>query len=186
MNPCYFPVGVGAAASPMSSMMMSGTKRLSRQKDWSRPETTATDAINEDDEQIALKLENYVEVDNIEMVSINTHVRYIVFDSRVGKFMFRLGGLLAMKHASYVVLSNGKQTWSVPKETEHQGKKHTTRFFRVLNPYEMQQKRLETQRKDKDEATIIAQQQHEELQAKQAEIEKLKRVITKLSSGKKN
>lgn len=178
MNPCY-----PTAAAPM--MAMSGTKRLSRQKDWSRPETTTTDAINQDDEQIALKLENYVEVDNIDMVSINTHVRYMVFDTRVGKFMFRLGGLLAMKHTGYVVLSNGKQTWSVPKEAEHKDKKYTTRFFRVLNPYEMQQKRLETQKKDKDEVTLIAQQQHEELTKKQAEIDKLKRVISKLSQGTK-
>jgi len=167
----------------MPNLALSGTKRLSRQKDWSRPETTTTDAINQDDEQICQKLENYVEVDNIDYVSINTHVRYVVFDTRVGKYMFRLGGLLAMKHTSYVVLSNGKQTWSVPKESEHNKQKHTTRFYRILNPFEMQQKRLEAQKKDKDEATVIAQQQHEELQRKEAEIDKLKRVISKMSSS---
>lgn len=163
---------------------LSGTKRLSRQQGgFQRPETTVTDSINQDEAQIKLKLENYVEVKDIEMISVNTHVRYMVFDTRVGKYMFRLGGLLAMKHATYVVLSNGKQTWSVPKESEFNKQMYPTRFFRVLNPYEMKQKQFETQSKEKDEATMIAQQQHEELESQKAEIDKLKRVIAKLSGG---
>lgn len=165
---------------------LNGTKRLSRQQDWKRPETTATDAINQDEAQMMSKLENYVETDNIDYVSLNTHVRYQVFDTRVGKYLFRLGGLLAMKHPTYVVLSNGKQSWSVPKETEFQKQKHTTRFFRILTPFEMQQKRLEEQKKDKDEVTLVAQQQMQELQRKEAEIDQLKRVIAKMSSGSSN
>lgn len=162
---------------------LNGTKRLSRQQDWKRPETTATDAINQDEAQMNSKLENYVEVDNIDYVGINTHVRYVVFDTRVGKYLFRLGGLLAMKHPTYVVLSNGKQSWSVPKETEFNKQTHATRFFRILNPFEMQQKRLEEQKKDKDQVSLVAQQQMEELERKEAEIDQLKRVIAKMSNG---
>jgi hypothetical protein len=165
------------------NVALNGTKRLSRQQDWKRPETTATEAINQDEAQMLSKLENYVEVDNIDYVTINTHVRYVVFDTRVGKYLFRLGGLLAMKHPTYVVLSNGKQSWSVPKETEFEKQTKTTRFFRILNPFEMQQKRLEEEKKGKDEVSMVAQQQMEELERKKAEIDQLKQVIAKLSGG---
>jgi hypothetical protein len=168
---------------PLANPMLTNTKRYSRQKNWTRPQTTETDDINQNKEKIREKLENYVEVDNIDYVSQNTHIRYFVFDNRVGEYRFRLGGLLAMKHSSYVVLSNGSLTWSVPKETEHEGQTHKTRFFRVLTPYEMQEKKATQSEKEKDKTQVVAQQQMDQLQRQQAEIDKLKRVIMKLSNG---
>jgi hypothetical protein len=179
MNPYYG----NQPCIPVPNPLLNNTKRYSRQNNWSRPETTETDDINKNKEKIHEKLENYVEADNIDYVSQNTHIRYFVFDTRVGEYRFRLGGLLVMKHSSYVVLSNGSLTWSVPKETEHEGEKHKTRFFRVLTPYEMQEKKATKSEKEKDKTQIVAQQQVEQLEKQQAEIEKLKRVIMKLSNG---
>jgi len=96
-------------------------------------------------------------------------------------YKFRLGGLLAMKHTDYVVLSNGSLTWSVPKKTEHDSQKFPTRFYRILTPYEMQQKKADQNRQESDEKQIMVSQQMEELEKQKAEIEKLKRVIVKMS-----
>ena len=86
-----------------------------------------------------------------------------------------------MKHTDYVVLSNGSLTWSVPKKTEHMGKMYPTRFFRVLTPYEMQQKKAEENRQQSDQKEVVVNQQLDELERQKAEIEKLKRVIVKMS-----
>jgi hypothetical protein len=177
MNPNYqYP------CVPVQNPAFANTKRLSRQKDWTRPAKTETDDINDNPEKQREKLENYVEVDNIEFVGLNTHVRYYVFDTRVGKYMFRLGGLLAMKHSTYVVLSNGTRTWSVPKESEYEGKTYKTRFFRVLTPYEMQEKKAEHNRQEKDQSSVVVQQQLDQLESQKTEIEKLKRLIVKMSN----
>ena len=176
MNP-YYPNPCVPAGNPA----FTNTKRFSRQKGWARPEKTQTDDINDDLEKQKEKLENYLEVDNIDFVGANTHVRYYVFDTRVGKYMFRSGGLLAMKHSTYVVLSNGTLTWSVPKESEYEGKIHKTRFFRVLTPYEMQEKKAEQNRQEKDQKSVVVQQQQDELERQRAEIEKLKRLIVKMT-----
>ena len=177
MNP-YYP----APCPPVPNPAFSNTKRFSRQKNWERPAKTETDNINNDKEKIKEKLENYVEVENIDFVSAQTHVRYFVFDTRGADpgYKFRLGGLLAMKHTDYVVLSNGSLTWSVPKKTEHDGQKFPTRFFRILTPYEMQQKKAEENRQASDEKQVVVSQQMEELERQKAEIEKLKKVIVKM------
>ena len=177
MNPYQNP------CPPPPNPAMMNTKRFSRQKNWQRPDKTETDAINSDEQKVQEKLQNYVEVENIDYVSTNTHVRYFVFDTRGDDpgYKFRLGGLLAMKHTDYVVLSNGSLTWSVPKKTEHLGKNYPTRFYRVLTPYEMQQKKAEESRQQSDQKEVVVNQQLEEMERQKAEIEKLKRVIIKMS-----
>ena len=180
MNP-YYPNPCPAPPNPA----MMNTKRFSRQKNWVRPEKTETDKINEDEQKIQEKLQNYIEVENIDFVSSNTHVRYFVFDTRGDdpSYKFRSGGLLAMKHTDYVVLSNGNLTWSVPKKTEHLGKMYPTRFFRVYTPYEMQQKKADESRQENDQKQVVLSEQQQELERQKAEIEKLKRVIVKMSKN---
>jgi hypothetical protein len=80
-----------------------------------------TDKLDEDD--IMTKLEDYVKVENIAEVSLNTHVRYflLVTDKKKGTITrkFRLGGFLSKRdpEGKYVILSNGKTTWSVQVES---------------------------------------------------------------------
>lgn len=98
-------------------MNNNGTVRLSKDKGYKRPKRTKQQMLTP--EEIDQKLENYVEVDNIGDVPLNTHVRYFTIqtDKKTGrtKKLFRLGGFLINKdnHKKYVVLSNGKSTWSV-------------------------------------------------------------------------
>jgi hypothetical protein len=89
-------------------------------------------------EEVNDKLYDYVEVKNIKDVKLNTHVRYFVFkeDKKTNniKKLFRLGGYLVNKETAdkYVVLSNGKNTWSVQTDK--------TIFYRKLDSQEIMDK----------------------------------------------
>lgn len=71
---------------------------------------SATDKLSPDDIQDLL--EDYNEA-NITTIPINTHIRY--FQKINGKPKFRMGGFLSNNSGlpKYVVLNNGKKSWSV-------------------------------------------------------------------------
>ena len=89
------------------------TKRLSRDTSYTRPQKTYQEKLSADD--IEDKLEEYIKVDNISEVALNSHVRYFSYNPKTKKKEFRLGGFLVRKDNpdKYVVLSNGNQSWSV-------------------------------------------------------------------------
>lgn len=76
-----------------------------------RPKKTFQDKLTP--KQIQELLIDYIEVDNIKDVPIDTHIRYFVKDK--GKKLFRTGGFLLNKAKSdeYIVLTNRKISWSV-------------------------------------------------------------------------
>jgi hypothetical protein len=81
-----------------------------------RPKTTIQEKLTQ--QEIEEKLEDYTEVEDINKVPINTHIRYYTLKKDVnGKMtkVFRLGGQLKNKDNSdkYIILGNGKVTWSV-------------------------------------------------------------------------
>jgi len=80
--------------------------------DYKRPKHTATEKLS--NEQIQKLLEDYTKVENINNVPVGTHLRYFSIDENNNK-KFRRGGLLHNNKGlpDYVILSNGKQTWSV-------------------------------------------------------------------------
>jgi len=94
--------------------------------DYKRPKKTLTDKLSA--EEIKNKLEDYIEVEDISKVPLNSHLRYFTekYDEKKKKNskVFRLGGFLINKnnYDKYVVLSNvpdtgvinnNKKTWSV-------------------------------------------------------------------------
>lgn len=104
---------------------------------YKRPKKTYTDKLTDDD--IKAKLEDYVEVDDISMVPLNSHVRYFtekINEKKKKEKVFRLGGFLVNKsnYEKYVILSNVpetgfinpiKKTWSVNTKTSIFYKKQT-------------------------------------------------------------
>lgn len=68
-------------------------------------------------DEIAEKLQGYVQVDDISTVELSSHIRYFTSNDD-GSKTFRLGGFVYDKENAdtYVVLTTGKQTWSVPTE----------------------------------------------------------------------
>jgi hypothetical protein len=92
---------------------MTTFRRLSSDKTYKRPETTFQDTLSK--EEIEEKLKDYIKVDDINKVALNTHIRYFVVDENTKEKSFRLGGFLMNKDKSdkYIVLKNGSQSWSV-------------------------------------------------------------------------
>jgi hypothetical protein len=114
---------------------------------FNRPTTTYTDTL-QNKKAMQEKLKNYIRVDDIEDVSINTHVRYVTLD-KTKKQVFRLGGLLKKIHSKYVSLSNGTYTWSVQRyHYENEGDEEPvfeTIFFRIIPKEEQYVKVIKSQ-----------------------------------------
>jgi len=92
---------------------MSTYRRLSNDKTYKRPKTTFQETLSK--EEIEEKLKDYIKVEDINKVPLNTHIRYFQVDEKTNDKVFRLGGFLINKDNSdkYIVLGNGSQSWSV-------------------------------------------------------------------------
>ena len=140
---------------PIVKNNIAKTQRLTN-SNYKRPKTTYTDTIQNKKDMLE-KLKNYEPVDDIDDISLNTHVRYVTLDRKTKKQVFRLGGLLTKKHSRYVICSNGRFSWSVQRyhyNDEDEDPIFETKFWKVLTKEELMRK------------TILEQQQ---------EIEKLKK-----------
>ena len=118
---------------------------------YTRPNQTITDTL-QDPDAYKQKLKGYTEVTDIDFVTVNTHVRYFVYDLSDNRWKFRTGGLLKRKHQKYVVLSNGKYTWSVQREINNSqtGDVWETKFFKILSKQELTDIALERQQDEID------------------------------------
>lgn len=85
--------------------------KRSTKDNYKRPKTTAQDKLTP--KEIQDLLADYVEVENIKDVPLDTHIRYFLKDK--GKKLFRTGGFLVNKRESdkYIILTNRKISWSV-------------------------------------------------------------------------
>jgi hypothetical protein len=91
------------------------TTRLSRDTTYKKKNNSYQNNLSPN--EIKKKLEEYQQVESIYDVDLNTHLRYFTLDKN-GKKQFRLGGFLTKinKENKYVILSNGKLSWSVQIE----------------------------------------------------------------------
>jgi hypothetical protein len=108
---------------------------------YKRPILTYTDKLTRD--EINNKLDDYIEVkDGFKSVPEGTHIRYF---SKVNKtYKFRVGGTLINKKGlpDYIVLSNGKKSWSVQMKD--------TIFFKKISILEIKRVYIEElENKDK-------------------------------------
>jgi len=97
-------------------------------------------------DEIRNKLDDYERVNNIFSVNKDTHIRYFIKEG--DDYKFRMGGLLYYKceNDGYVVLNNGRHTWTVQVKD--------TQFFKLLNKTEIKEKlknqfQKELEKKDK-------------------------------------
>tara|TARA_B100001094_G_C18168578_1_gene793692 strand:- start:342 stop:812 length:471 start_codon:yes stop_codon:yes gene_type:complete len=84
------------------------------------------------------KLIGYEQVNNIDDVSIGTHVRYVTLVNEDGKKKqkFRLGGILSKNEPDYVRLQSKDFYWSVQKKHYDESKKKVlfkTVFFQKIS-----------------------------------------------------
>jgi hypothetical protein len=94
---------------------------------YKQPKYTYTEKLTK--EEIASKLEDYKKVNDISTVLNGTHLRYFI--TKDGKKLFRMGGHIINKDGlpEYIVLSNGKNSWSVQLDG--------TTFFQKMSNLDM-------------------------------------------------
>ena len=90
-----------------------------------RPTHTHQELLSTHD--IKEKLKDYTKIEDINKISIGTHIRYFVHDPKTNTKLFRLGGLLTTVDPAgkYIMLSNGTLKWSVQQKNSILYKKMT-------------------------------------------------------------
>jgi len=153
------------------------TKRISDDVSYQKPKKTITDLMQTQD-NVEQKLEDYDEISNEELdqIPLGIHVRYIGYDKRKNKEIFRFGGNIKKIDPNYLVLiGKNNLTFSVQKYTRNKNNEiiHTTRFFikdkDIDKINESNQELIQNQQ--------IIDQQNEIIHKQKREIEKLKRKL---------
>lgn len=127
------------------------TAKLGSGDNYNRPKQTYTDKLSKND--IIAKLEDYKKSD-ISKIPLGSHVRYFSLD-KDGNKLFRMGGQLTKNDGlpNFVILSNGKSSWSVQTGG--------TTFFKKMSVSEMkneyEKKLLEKDKKIKELLTLLKQ-----------------------------
>ena len=134
------------------------TKRLSRDSGYNRPKKTYQEKLTPED--IEEKLEEYIKVDDIAKVPLNSHNRYFTYNPKTKKKEFRMGGFLTRKDnpETYVICSNGTLSWSVQTKN--------TIFFKKMTIKELKQ------------------EYEDEIEKLKKENSKLRRAVKKLKGSK--
>lgn len=134
-------------------------------------------------DEIRSRLENYVFVDDIDNVPLNTHVRYFSED-RNGGWVFRLGGFIRTNnHPDYLILSTnpcGGKTWSVQKVS--------SRFYRVKSTKDKTTDELEEKDKVNRQYQAALEKQQREIARLRQELERsqgMQRTVTQSQSNYK-
>lgn len=127
------------------------TKRLTRDTTYNKTKKSYQDNLSPD--EIKQKLEEYSQVDDIDEVPLNSHLRYFTINVKSGKKQFRLGGFLTKIDKDYVVLSNGTLSWSVQKKNNIFFRKMTFQELKeeltgkIKKSYESELKKLKEENK---------------------------------------
>ena len=131
--------------------------------EYTRPHETQTDKL-QDPKLFREKLKGYTAVDDIDNVPMNSHMRYFTFSVKDRRWKFRMGGIITYKHPKYIVLSNGRVSWSVQRKiyNDDTNDVYETKFFRIMAKDEIANIALEAQQKE----IQLLKKQNRELQQK--------------------
>ena len=141
------------------------TSRLNK-NDYKRPKKTMTEEY-QNEELIKEKLKNYIEVppEEFDFINIGSHLRYISYDPKTKKELFRFGGILVTRKKDYIILA---------------GKEQKTFSVKLLKKEELLQEALDN---TVDKSKEFLTKQNDIIQKQQKEIEELRSMMKKL--GKK-
>ncbi len=165
--------------------MQTPTMRLSMSKDYMRPSKTTTDRMQSKDE-LKKYLKDYEQIpeEDVNFMTIGQLLRYISFDKKTRREIFRFGGLLKKIDKEYVVLQgkNG-MTFSAQRYTydDNGNKIHTTRFFKKHKPEEIIKVQFEEALEKSDE---VIDKQKEVIDKQKMELKALKKRLEELEKSK--
>ena len=156
------------------------TKRLSQDSTYQRPEKTITELI-QNKADIEEQLKDFEEISNedLNFININTQLKYISYDKKSKKELFRFGGLLVKVNKDYILLA-GKDglRFSVQRYTKNDKNEilHTTRFFKRIKETEILKSQLQ---ENEENSTSIINKQNELIEKQRKEILAMKKKIGK-------
>lgn len=129
-----------------------------------RPAKTHQQLLTKQD--IKDKLKDYIKVNNIINIPIGTHIRYFTIKDNKEQ-VFRLGGILSRidTNARYIMLTNGKLTWSVQIEK--------STFFKKMSDEELKNEIKEEIKKELLTETNINNDENEYLKKEILKLEKI-------------
>ena len=151
----------------MNPIIIQPFKKLGDDQSYSRPEKTITESI-QTKKDIEDQLSNFEEISNDDLCYINTgtQLKYLSYDKKNKKELFRFGGLLVKVNKEYLILA-GKEglRFSVQRYTKNDKNEiiHTTRFFKKIKETEI----LKNQLLDTMEQTNDIIQQKDDIIEKQ-------------------
>jgi len=154
-------------------------------KDYMRPSKTTTDRMQSKDE-LKKYLKDYEEVpeEDVNFMTIGQLLRYISYDKKTRKEVFRFGGLLKKIDKEYVVLQgkNG-MTFSAQRYTydDNNNKIHTTRFFKKQKAEEILKVEFEEALEKSEE---VIDKQKEVIDKQKRELLTLKKRLEELERSK--
>jgi hypothetical protein len=149
---------------------MFNTTKYSRKlntSNYERPSVTITDAV-QNRKDIEEQLANFEEIesDDVVYVNLNSQLKYITYDKKNRKELFRFGGLLTKINKDYLVLS-GKNgyTFTVQRYTKNDKGDivHKTRFFKKMKDNNVIPEELNQTTEIIDKQNTIIEQQRQEL-----------------------
>ena len=120
----------------MNPVITQPIKKLGNDESYIRPEKTITESI-QTKKDIEEQLVNFEEIPNEDLcyTNINTQLKYLSYDKKNKKELFRFGGLLVKVNKDYLILA-GKEglRFSVQRYTRNDKNEiiHTTRFFKKI------------------------------------------------------
>jgi hypothetical protein len=151
-------------------------QKLSLDSSYERPEKTITESI-QNKKDIEEQLNDFEEItnDDLSYININTQLKYLSYDIKNKKELFRFGGLLVKVAKEYVVLA-GKENkrFSVQRYTRNSSNEivHTTRFFKKIKENELLKLKLN---ESYEQSTNIIEEQQKIIDKQKKEILKLKK-----------
>jgi len=120
---------------------------MAKDKTFIRPKKTYTDTI-QNKKDIKKKLKNYIEFP-LNKIPIGSHCRYITWDKYKKRPKFCTGGVLKLKRDKFVVLGNGKVTWTVSRQftDDHNNIIFSSRFFKIKGEQDKLNETIKNQNK---------------------------------------
>jgi len=161
------------------SIILPPVKKLSQNDgSYERPSKTITETL-QNKKDIEEQLKNFEEISDgdLNFVNMNTQLKYLSYDLKNKRELYRFGGLLVKIAKDYIILAGkeGKR-FSVQRYTKNDKNEivHTTRFFKRIKETEILQSKLD---ETFEESNSIIEKQNNIIEKQRKELLALKKKL---------
>ena len=161
------------------SIILPPVKKLNQNDgSYERPSKTITETL-QNKKDIEEQLKNFEEISDVDLnfVNLNTQLKYLSYDLKNKKELYRFGGLLVKIAKEYIILAGkeGKR-FSVQRYTKNDKNEivHTTRFFKKIKETEILQSKLD---ETFEESNSIIEKQNNIIEKQRKELLALKKKL---------